>query len=101
MTKTKGAGVAICLAAVVLVVAALAHEAAALTFTCDGQTQLYLCAHSLPQLPMPPSVACCRALKMNQKCICEYLRDPVVKSLIPDLDDDIKACNLPTIICPL
>ncbi|GER51651.1 lipid-transfer protein [Striga asiatica] len=101
MMKTKGVDVAIYLAAVVLVVAALAHEAAAKTVTCNGQTQLFYCMHPNPQLPMPPSNMCCQALKLHQICICEYLRDRFLMSLIPDLREDIKACRIPNRICPL
>ncbi|CAA0841923.1 Bifunctional inhibitor/lipid-transfer protein/seed storage 2S albumin superfamily protein [Striga hermonthica] len=101
MIKTKGADVAICLATVVLVVAALAHEAAAKAVTCDGRTQLFPCIHPKPQVPMPPSVMCCQALKLHQICLCQYARDTYLKILIPDLDEDIKACTIPNRICPL
>ncbi|CAA0841925.1 Bifunctional inhibitor/lipid-transfer protein/seed storage 2S albumin superfamily protein [Striga hermonthica] len=92
MTKTKGtAGVTFaCLAAAVLVLAALVHEAAAVT--CDPM-QLSPCLDAITG-GGPPSAECCNRVKEQVPCLCDYLKNPIFKPYIPGAKRILAACKI-------
>ncbi|MQM02814.1 hypothetical protein Taro_035594 [Colocasia esculenta] len=93
MTTTRS-----CFSLLVLLAAVVFQGAAAAAVTCDKK-ELAPCAIAISK--GVPSAACCTKLRELRPCVCEFLKDPVVRQIIqtPKAQKVIAACHLEPIIC--
>ncbi|XAR52450.1 hypothetical protein NMG60_11020539 [Bertholletia excelsa] len=93
----KVAPIALCALLVLLVEGAQESKAAAVT--CNPMA-LSACADAITS-SQPPTSTCCNKLKEQRPCLCQYIKDPNLQTLInsPNANKVAVTCGSPFPTC--
>ncbi|XAR52446.1 hypothetical protein NMG60_11020530 [Bertholletia excelsa] len=93
----KGASIAPCTLLVLLVEGAQESKTAAVT--CNPMA-LSACADAIT-FSQPPTPTCCNKLKEQGPCLCQYIKDPNLQTLInsPNANKVTATCGSPFPTC--
>ncbi|KAI3780372.1 hypothetical protein L2E82_10352 [Cichorium intybus] len=89
--------ITLCAAAILVIV--LAGSQVTTAVTCMA-TELTPCATAFSS-SSPPSQQCCTKLKEQRPCLCQYMKNPMLKSYVtsPNAKKVATSCGVPTPKC--
>ncbi|CAL9214099.1 unnamed protein product [Arabidopsis halleri] len=58
------------------------------------ETDLQVCQPAL-ETPSPPSAECCKNLKIQQSCLCDYMANPSIEKYLEPARKVFAACGMP------